>query len=145
MRKGKWAESNLILFNVKGDENANNIFEFFGDNFTRENGIPLEWSKVQIGTNTNGTNIIGTSMKDDATGVGHYILFHGYTIRGVDHNHTGGADPSDADIDNAKIYHLKFPKAVLRVFFQGKYFPYDNNTPKSTGIFLREIEVIGKR
>ena len=84
-------------------------------------------------------------MKEDATGVGHYIMFHGYTIRGVDHNHPSGSDPSNPDIDNALLYHSKFPKAILRVFANEKYIYYDENTPKIPveGVELREIEVIG--
>lgn len=135
---------NLSLFNVKGDDNATELFEFLSLNFTEKNGSPLEWSRVIIGTSTSGRNIIGTSMKENATGVGHYIMYYGYTLRGVDHNHPHGTGPSHADIDNALIYHLKFPQAILRVFANGKYIPYDENTMRSmSGGELKEIEVIG--
>lgn len=145
LRSGKWAESNLSLFDVKGDDNAESLFKFLGSNFTKEKDSPLEWSRVMVGTSKSGRNIIGTSMKEDATGVGHYIMFHGYTIRGVDHNHPSGSGPSNPDIDNALLYHSKFPKAILRVFANEKYIYYDENTPKIPveGVELREIEVIG--
>lgn len=144
LRNGQWGGGNLSLFNVKGDDNATELFEFLSLNFTEKNGSPLEWSRVIIGTSTSGRNIIGTSMKENATGVGHYIMYYGYTLRGVDHNHPHGTGPSHADIDNALIYHLKFPQAILRVFANGKYIPYDENTMRSmSGGELKEIEVIG--
>ena len=145
LRSGKWEESNLSLFDVKGDDNAESLFQFLGSNFTKEKDSPLEWSRVMVGTSKSGRNIIGTSMKEDATGVGHYIMFHGYTIRGVDHNHPRGSGPSNTDIENARHYHLKFPKAILRVFANGIYVYYDENTPKrlSVSVELGEIEVIG--
>ena len=147
LRSGKWGKSNLSLFDVKGDDNAEDLFRFFGSNFTEEKGTPLEWSRVMVGTSNSGRNIIGTSMKKDATGVGHYILFNGYTIRGVDHNHPNGTGPSNTDIDNALLYNSKFPRAILRVYANGEYFPYNENTPKRPviGVELKEVEVIGRK
>jgi len=142
LRKGKWAESSLVLFDVNGDNNAANLFEFLGTNFTKKKGLPLEWSRVMVGSANSGRNILGTSMKEDASGVGHYILFHGYTILGVDHNHPGGSGPSGEDIDNAIIYHTPFPGAVLRVFTGGRYIPYNENTPKPAVIGEELPEVI---
>ena len=147
LRSGKWGESNLSLFDVKGDDNAEDLFRFLGSNFTEEKGTPLEWSRVMVGTSNSGRNIIGTSMKKNATGVGHYIMFNGYTIRGVDHNHPNGTGPSNPDINNALFYNLKFPRAILRVYANGEYFPYSENTPKRSviGVELKEIEVIGRK
>ena len=147
LRSRHWGESNLSLFNVKGDGNAEDLFNFLGSNFTEEKDSPLEWSRVMVGTSNSEKNVIGTSMKEEATGVGHYIMSHGYTIRGVDHNHPNGTCPSNKDIDNARLYHSKFPRANLRVFAGGKYISYDENTPKLpiVGVELKEIEVIGRK
>ena len=144
LRSGKWGESNLSLFDVKGDDNAEDLFKFLGSNFTTKKGSPLEWSRVMVGTSKSGRNIIGTSMEKYATGVGHYIMFYGYTIRGVDHNHPGGSGPSDQDIENAGLYHSKFPKANLRVFRNGEFESYDEYTP-ITSRELEEVVVIGTR
>ena len=144
LRSGKWGESNLSLFDVKGDDNAESLFQFLGSNFTKEKDSPLEWSRVMVGTSKSGRNIIGTSMKDRATGVGHYLMHYGYTIRGVDHNHPYGTGPSEKDIDKALDYHIKFPGAILRVYTNGKYISYDEYTikPFYNGGCLDEIEII---
>ena len=130
----------LYFFDVKGDNNAQEIFEFLGANFTESNAAPLEWSKVQLGTFCSERNIIGTSKKAGATGVGQYLLQQGYTIRGVDHNHPKGNNPSTADITNAQLYHDKFPTAILRVYTGSEYVMYDQS-----GIIysIEDITVIG--
>ena len=126
----------MFLLDISGDDNADNLFEFLGSYFTSSNGAPLEWSRVKIGYENSGRNIIGTSMKKQSTGVGQYILNRGYTIRGVDHNHPWGTNPSMTDITNASKYTSRFPNALLRVFTGSDYIIYT-----SGGIVLPEIEV----
>ena len=142
LRNSSWGKSNLSLFDVNGDDNAEDLFKFLSSNFTAEKDSPLEWSRVMVGTSTSGRNIIGTSMKEKATGVGHYIMYNGYTIRGVDHNHPYGTGPSVKDIKNAKIYHNKYPSAQLRVYTGGDYKVYDQG-----GVIysLDEIVVTGNK
>ncbi len=127
-RWGNYGDRKIFLFDIAGDENASSLFEFLGKNFTIDNNMPLEWSKVQVGYKNSGRNIIGTSMKKDATGVGHYILNWGYTIRGVDHNHPKGLPPSQKDKNNATLYHSKFPNATLRVFTGKEYLQYSGQS-----------------
>ena len=127
-RWGNYGDRKIFLFDIAGDENASSLFEFLGKYFTIDNNMPLEWSKVQVGYKNSGRNIIGTSMKKDATGVGHYILNWGYTIRGVDHNHPKGLPPSQKDKNNATLYHSKFPNATLRVFTGKEYLQYSGQS-----------------
>ena len=113
-------------FRISGDDNAARVFEFLGSNFTKAKGLPLEWSRVQIGTSGGEQNIIGTSMQPASTSIGLYILDSGYTIRGVDHNHPSGIGrPSGNDLMAAQRYNAAFPDATLRIFTPGSYTIYN--------------------
>ena len=142
LRNGTWGKSNLSLFDVNGDDNAEDLFKFLSSNFTTKKGSRIEWSRVMVGTSKSGRNIIGTSMKENATGIGHYIMHNGYTIRGVDHNHPHGTGPSAKDINNAKLYHKKFPSARLRVYTGVDYEVYDQGGMIYS---IDEIIVIGNK
>ena len=97
-------EKNLSFdyYNVKGDSNGKQLFEFFATNTS------VEWSQLLLGKNeTNGLNIISTSHMND-TEKGIIFLYnkqykYGYTIRGHIHNHFQNKNPSSNDVENAKI------------------------------------------
>ena len=143
IKKAKWGEykgNKNCTFRVIGDENAASLFEFLGANFTKEKGLPLEWSRVQIGTEASEKNIIGTSMDPKSTNVGAYLLSTGYTIRGVYHNHpSGNGQPSDNDLKVARSYNKAFPQAPLYIFTPECYTIYDRNGV--VGSFLPELIV----
>ena len=132
------------LFEVFGDQNAEEILSFFGKNFTQSNKMPLEWTRAAVGMSNSGRNIIGTSLKESATGVGIHLLNRGYTLRRVDHNHPNGTAPSDADIDNAIKYQKKFPNIDLYYFDGNTYHQYDKDTPRPVydGGLLMEQDII---
>jgi hypothetical protein len=69
-------------------------------------------------------------------------MHNGYTIRGVDHNHPHGTGPSAKDINNAKLYHKKFPSARLRVYAGVDYEVYDQGGMIYS---IDEIIVIGNK
>jgi RHS repeat-associated protein len=135
----------ITFFEVSGDQNATEIFEFLGDNFSKECGMPIEWTHAKVGKDNSGRNIIGTIHKPNKTSVGHYLRQKGYTLREVNHNHPMGTDPSGpsqfnegdliyGDVLGAKYYQDKFSKVELNVYRtkfgnydKSGYHPYDRN------------------
>ncbi|MFV0291573.1 MAG: RHS repeat-associated core domain-containing protein [Mangrovibacterium sp.] len=142
----------LTTFEISGDENAKEIFEFLGDNYTRASGKPIEWTHAKIGTEKSGRNIIGTSHDESSTPVGHYLRLTGYTLREVNHNHPSGYNTPSWDQSNgaensrrgdvpaAKLYKEKFPNVKLNIHTkQHKYSPYDEYGTLDTRILKGQI------
>ena len=111
-------EKNLSFdyYNVKGDSNGKQLFEFFATNTS------VEWSQLLLGKNeTNGLNIISTSHMND-TEKGIIFLYnkqykYGYTIRGHIHNHFQNKNPSSNDVENAKIISQNHQKLGRKIPF----------------------------
>ncbi|WP_297304834.1 JAB-like toxin 1 domain-containing protein [uncultured Coprobacter sp.] len=111
-------EKNLSFdyYNVKGDNNGKQLFEFFATNSS------VEWSQLLLGKNeTNGLNIISTSHMND-TEKGIIFLYnkqykYGYTIRGHIHNHFQNKNPSSNDVENAKIISQNHQKLGRKIPF----------------------------
>lgn len=135
-------EKNLSFdyYNVKGDSNGKQLFEFFATNTS------VEWSQLLLGKNeTNGLNIISTSHMND-TEKGIIFLYnkqykYGYTIRGHIHNHPNnspfpsGLKTQKGDILFAKYlakYSSKNNKSTpfFKIFIpkQLKYIYYNENS-----------------
>ncbi len=129
----------LTLFEIKGDENAQNLFEFFAD----PENTNVEFTHAKIGTETSGRNVVGTQNERSATGVGSYLLQTNYTLREVIHNHPGGTGPSGrpggarGDIPNAVLYNQRNPSTILKVYTHPDNYIYYNQY----GITLPPIEV----
>jgi hypothetical protein len=120
----------ITFFEVDGDQNASEIFQFLGDNYTAESDMPVEFTHARVGADNSGRNIIGTIHEPNKTSVGHYLRETGYTLRRVDHNHPNKSFPSQRDIDNAALYEGHSPGVELIVYIQGYgYEPYDSSTP----------------
>ena len=135
----------ITFFEVAGDGNAKELFEFLGDHYTTPKGMPIEWTHAKIGREGSGRNVIGTIHEAGKTSVGHYLREKGYTLREVNHNHPNGTDPSGRtkqpdgspathDILGAEFYQEKFPNIKLNVYRsrisypeRGGYHPYDKN------------------
>ena len=133
----------ITFFEVEGDKNATEIFEFFGENYTTKSDMAVEWTHAKVGTESSGRNIIGTIHETSKTSVGHFLRETGYYLREVNHNHPNGSDPSGKprqlngtpathDIRGAEAYQDKFPNVRLNVFRsrtvypeKGGYHPYD--------------------
>ena len=77
-------------FSVCGDENAQCLFEFFADNYTKESGRCLEWGHANLATENE--NIIGTTHKEHSNGTLNLLLDNGYHVYDFAHNHPSG-DP----------------------------------------------------
>ena len=119
----------MTLYRLKGDKNGQKLFEFFSD----PKNTKVEWSHAKIGTQSSGSNIVGTNNWATGTAVGHYLRVKNYTLREVVHNHPGGSWPSGfpggkrGDIPNAVLYQKSNPNVVLKVYIHpGEYVPYDD-------------------
>ncbi len=108
-------------YNVKGDKKAQEIFEFTAKNSN------VEWSLSKIGAKKgeHGKSILTTSHKNRSEIGAGYLKANGYTFREHTHSHPNHPRPSAADMRFAKSLNKKFPKAVLDIYYKGRYIPYD--------------------
>ncbi len=111
--KGK-GEVTMTTFEISGDENATQFFEFMANPGETTN---VEWTHAKIGTEDSGKNIVGTSHSNESTSVGSYLMNSGYTLKEVIHNHPNGVGrPSPGDIDNAARYEISNPGVKLKIY-----------------------------
>jgi hypothetical protein len=111
----------IDFFDIKGDDLAKESFENIADNTN------IEWTHAKVGTEKSGLNIVGTSHDKESTFVGSFLLFTGYTLKEINHNHPSGVNlPSGnqwgstkGDIPNAKRYEAKFPNIILNTYVNG--------------------------
>jgi len=119
-------------YNVRGDDNAKQIFEFLSQNTT------VEWGQLLLGqTDEKGLNIITTSHEADRNRTTTFLLEnkykYGYTIRGLNHSHPNNMPyPSGLLTDNADIEFARYLTAIAkgngcRTPFFNIYTPVDNN------------------
>lgn len=112
-KDGSVENRKLTLFDIKGDENAAKLFEFFAD----PENTGVEWTHAKTGTTKDGNNIVGSSHDKSSSHVGHFLRITGYTLREVTHNHPSGiARPSGGDKSAAKFYHEKNTKTILKIY-----------------------------
>jgi len=120
---GDVVEKKLTTFEMKGDENATQLFEFFVD----PANTSVEWTDAKIGTESSGRNIVGSSHDESSIAVGAYLRQTGYTLREVSHNHPSGiARPSRGDRAGAQQYHNRNQNTVLKIYTHpGNYVEYN--------------------
>jgi RHS repeat-associated protein len=134
------AKTTFDWYNVRGDDNGKQLFEFFANNTT------VEFSHLLLGQKgNNGLNIISTSHEKSTERSVNFLLESqykfGYTIRGHNHNHPSntpypsGLDTRGSDIgfsnyltnislkngSGVPIFKIYLPKT-------GKYFNYNRNS-----------------
>lgn len=137
------AKTTFDWYNVRGDDNGKQLFEFFANNTT------VEFSQLQLGQKgDNGLNIISTSHEKSAERSVNFLLESqykfGYTIRGHNHNHPGntpypsGLDTRGSDIgfsNNLTNTSLKNGSGVptFKIYLPetGKYVNYSRNSTYS--------------
>ena len=128
------------IFRVNGDNNAQNLFEFFANNTL------VEWTHAKIGSEDSGKNIVGTIHQTNITNITGYLVMKNYTLREANHNHPAGFPPSDADKIRAKSYIEKFPNIRLNVYTRkDKYIPYDAEQHYKSSIELPELHISDKK
>jgi RHS repeat-associated protein len=134
-KDGNVTPTKLTTFEMKGDDNATQLFEFLANPETTTN---VEWSHAKVGTESSGRNIVGTSHNQSSTAVGHYLRQTGYTLREVNHNHPSGTPtPSGVvnadgtrtgDLRGAELYHQRNNKTILNIYTpQHGYTPYNKD------------------
>lgn len=79
--------SDASFFSVCGDENADDLFEFFSENYTADGGHPIEWEHDVA---TDGSNFVGTTHKSAKNGCQSILKNNGYIIKESSHNHPSG-------------------------------------------------------
>jgi hypothetical protein len=132
---GSITSTKLTTFEMKGDNNATQLFEFMANPGTTTN---VEWSHAKVGTESSGHNIVGTSHKRSSTAVGGYLRAAGYTLREVNHNHPSGIGrPSGVvnadgtrtgDLSGAELYHGRNRNTILNIYTHpSRYFRYNQN------------------
>ena len=134
----------LDIFNVRGDDNATQIFETFANNTN------TEWTHAKIGLESSGNNMVGTSHNTESTAIGSYLRETGYTIRSVTHNHpSNNPMPSGvrtltetgvrtADLLNAQLYLNKNPNTELNIYTtKYGYSPYNQHGSLDKRIVLQ--------
>ena len=138
---------NRDIFEIKGDENAKQVFELMAGNTNKE------WTHAKVGTKKSGRNVLGTDHSKSSTGIAGYLLNTGWTLREVNHNHPSGRatpsweqkeggniDESRGDVPSAKHYENKFPNIKLNVYTtEHKYSPYDSFGTKDERILTGKI------
>jgi RHS repeat-associated protein len=124
-RDGNISQTRLTLFEVKGDDNATQLFEFMGQTGVTTN---VEWSHIKIGNKNSGRNIVGTTNGKDYSAVNDYVLQSKYTIREDNHSHVYSNTPSIGDMNHAQKLNAKFPNATLYNYFPPNgYTQYNSN------------------
>lgn len=124
-------------FNIAGDNQAQNLFEFVSDNSN------VEWSLTGIGNEEgdSGRSILGTSHIENSEVTPGYLFAYGYSIRFSDHSHPYSNNASRADRRLANKINSKFPGARMRIYHKGKYLSYNKNeTIKPLQIKKRPIQ-----
>ena len=123
---GGVVKQQLAIFEMKGDNNATQLFEFIANPGVTTN---VEWTHAKIGTESSDRNIVGTSHNQSSTAVGGYLLGTGYTLREVNHNHPSGAPlPSGGDMRNATRYMGAHPNVGLNIYVPTSgYSPYNSH------------------
>ncbi|MDR2409741.1 MAG: hypothetical protein LBE13_16745 [Bacteroidales bacterium] len=117
-------QAKLTIFEVKGDNNATQLFEFLGNTGVTTN---VEWSHIQIGYENSGRNIVGSTENGyNFSAINDYVLQTGYTIRQDNHSHVYSSHVSDADKNHAGRVHRKFPNVKLNNYYKGIYTPYNS-------------------
>lgn len=115
------------MFEIAGDDNAKQLFEFLSSN---ETGTLVEWVHAKIGTEKSGRNIVGTNHLKASTSIGGYLKFYNYHIRELNHNHPSGiAHPSPNDIKESKSFYSYDPNTRLNIYVHPGIYVNFNYTP----------------
>ncbi|MCQ2276183.1 MAG: hypothetical protein MJZ87_04465 [Bacteroidales bacterium] len=152
------AHKKFDWYNVRGDNNASELFEFLSDNTN------VEWAQLLLGeSGENGLNVISTSHEIDRNQAATFLIEnkykYGYTIRGSIHNHPNntpypsGLTSPGGDIAVAKyLCKISNKNGGGQPFFKiytpknGKYIKYNQNSlPSDFSYFMCRSVIISKK
>ena len=142
-KEGNIIDKKLTLFEVNGDENATEMFEFLAN----PANTSVEWTHAKIGTKDSDKNIVGSSHDKSSTPVGHYLRITKYTLKEVIHNHpSGNYLPSRGDKNGATLYKKVNSNVKLYIYTHpNRYSEYDEKGTLDFSDFGPAIEVIGTK
>jgi RHS repeat-associated protein len=116
---------NLTMFDVKGSENATELFEFMANPRTTTN---VEWSHTIVQDGRSTADIVGTMHSTNNTFQAPYLTIQGRRLVQDTHSHPGGTGPSPADLAMARKLEIRNPGIKLNIYTVPKtYTPYDRN------------------
>ena len=120
----------LTIFEVKGDANAQILFEFMANPKVSS----VEWEHIKIGTEDSQRNIVGNSHDSQSTALVGYHFYTGYTIRESNHYHPSGNEkPSKADINLRQKIQTQQPNSKFYVYvYFGRYVNFSKNETESS-------------
>ena len=118
----KWGDNEQSdYWQVRGDDNARALFEFFSENISANKSV--EFSLTQVGVaGDNGLNFVSTSHERGKERSFFQLyqekLYNGYTLRNHIHSHPASPFPSDSDYEmkNRVIYYQKINKLKIPDF-----------------------------
>lgn len=119
--KTKSGRTTITMFNVMGDQNATNLFEFLANPKVTTN---VEWSHNKVGTESSQKNIVGTSNLEDGTYQADYLRSEGYIIQENIHSHPRGTGPSSADKYIARLIYETNKKAYFMIYKGSGIYQY---------------------
>ncbi|MDP2722135.1 MAG: RHS repeat-associated core domain-containing protein [Bacteroidales bacterium] len=142
------AGTKVDFLNVKGDEDATQVFKFLAEN-TTESLTEIGLTRIGEKSGDNGQNMIGVNVEhvESASYANSAVFENGYTIREGNHSHPNdNMGSSTGDIANAKRISAKFPKATFNNYTKTLGFTqYSQNTIPGAVITLDVFEIIINR
>ena len=129
------SNSDATSFSVCGNQNAEELFQFFAANYTADGGYPLEWGHATLAGSTDESNIIGTNHAEHSIHLLSDITTNGYSVNDFSHNHplgnptpSGGVGVPGKDLGNAVIHEKNHPGISLYTYTpKTGYTQYNGN------------------
>ena len=129
------SNSDATSFSVCGNQNAEELFQFFAANHTADGGYPLEWGHATLAGSTDESNIIGTNHAEHSIHLLSDITTNGYSVNDFSHNHplgnptpSGGVGVPGKDLGNAVIHEKNHPGISLYTYTpKTGYTQYNGN------------------
>ena len=139
--KGGSTTVQFTIFEINGDDNATQLFEFMANPNETTN---VEWTHAKVQAEGSGCNVVGTTHKQTSTAVGSYLIHKRYPLREVNHNHPNGVPlPSKADMESVQKYQKQTPDVKSNIYVPSSgYSPYngsgtlDPRIKQQDGIYL---------
>ena len=139
--KGGSTTVQFTIFEINGDDNATQLFEFMANPNETTN---VEWTHAKVQAEGSGCNVVGTTHKQTSTAVGSYLIHKRYPLREVNHNHPNGVPlPSKADMESVQKYQKQTPGVKSNIYVPSSgYSPYngsgtlDPRIKQQDGIYL---------
>jgi len=132
----------VSFLKIKGDQNAEEAFEFVADNTS------VEWSLTNVGaaSGDKGISYLSNSQEKSHEGSAGYIIEHDWNIRGHIHSQPNRElTPSKSDCDAAFDLQVKMGKEVqTKIYSSGKYREYNQATYEINEAIKKSMNVLNQ-